>query len=91
MSNTLVVAGDIEGYGATHDEDLVVPVAMLDQNRNPHHPTNSSKTPSSRPSLWTTKKIVVLGIIMGVMAATLFVSVLRESSRNGPESDLLQH
>ena len=42
MSNTLVVAGDIKGYGATHDEDLfVVPVAMLD--RNSHPPTGSSK------------------------------------------------
>ena len=27
---------------------------------------------------------------MGVMAATLFVSVLQDSSRNGPESVLLQ-
>ena len=96
MANTLVVvAGDIKGYGATQDEDPVVPVAMLD--RNSHHPTSSTKPPSSRPS-WKTKK-VVLGLIMGltvavvvaVARATLFVSVLRDSSRNAPESELLQH
>ena len=90
----LVVREAIEGYGATHDEDLVVPVAMLD--RNPH-PTSSTKQHSSSPPSWKTKKIVVLGIMMGVMAATLFVSVLRDSSagpsaaRTGPESVLLQH
>ena len=96
MANTLVAAGDIEGYGATHDEDLVVPVAMLD--RNPHPSTNSTKQqPSRRPSSWKTKKIVVLGLMIGVMAATVFVSVLRDSSagpsapRTGPEAVLLQH
>ena len=96
MANTLVAAGDIEGYGATHDEDLVVPVAMLD--RNPRHSTNSTKQqPSRRPSSWKTKKIVVLGLMIGVMAATVFVSVLRDSSagpsapRTGPEAVLLQH
>ena len=41
MSNNTLVAGDIESYGATHDEDnLVVPVAVLDCN--PHHPTSST-------------------------------------------------
>ena len=56
MATTLLVAaGDIDDYGATHDdEDLVVPF------RQP---------PSRRSSSWKTKK-VVLGII-GVTAAVV--------------------
>ena len=94
MATTLVgVAGDIEDYGALHDEDnRVLPLAM--QDRNPYHPTSSSKPPSSRPS-WKTKK-VVLGLIMGLTAvvvvarANLFFSG-PPAARTKPESVLLQH
>ena len=93
MDNTLVVAEDIDDYGALHDEDnRVLPLAM--QDRNPYHPTSSSKPPSSRPS-WKTKK-VVLGLIMGLTAvvvvarANLFFSG-PPAARTGPESSLLQH
>ena len=83
MANTLVVAGDIEGsYGATHnDEDLVVPLTMH---------------PSCRPSLWKNKKVVVLGLVVGVTTAvvvssvTLFFSRPR-AARIEPSSVLLQH
>ena len=94
MANTLLVAGDTEDYGATHDEDnRVLPVAMLDWNP---HPTSSKNQPSRRPSSWKIKR-VVLGIIIGVMAAVIVMSSatgflsLRKDTSPGPESVLLQH
>ena len=88
-NNTLVVAaGEIEGYyGSTHDEDHAISLA----------------NPSRRPSWWKIKTVVVLGLVVGVMAAAVVVtrvpwfrSGLREASsgpaaRTGPESVLLQH
>ena len=100
MATELVKKGDINDYGAAHDNgNLVIPLAMLDRTR---HPTSSSKPPSSsRPSSWKTKKIV-LGII-GVMSAVVLVSSARLffsgmdassavplAARSGPESVLLQ-
>ena len=77
------VAGENKDYGSTYDdEDLVVPFRQP-PNRPP-------------PSSWNTKK-VVLGLIMGVMATTLFVAVLRDAAsagpsaiHTGPEAELLQ-
>ena len=76
------VAGENEDYGSIPDDkDLVV----------------SLRQPPSRcsPSSWKTKK-VVLGLMMGVMAATLFVAVLRDAAsagppaaRTGPKAELL--
>ena len=87
MATKFVAAGDINDYGSTQQEEELlvgIPCAMMDHN---HHLTSSSKHPS-RP-LWKTKKFV-LGII-GVMAAvvvvasaTLFLSVLQDSSASGP-------
>ena len=85
MATTLAVAeaGENEDYGSIPDDkDLVV----------------SLRQPPSRrsPSSWKTKK-VVLGLMMGVMAATLFVAVLRDAAsagpsaiHTGPEAELLQ-
>ena len=81
MANTLVVAGDIDDYGATqHDEDnLVVPFRTL--------------------SSWKTKKVMMFGIIMGVLlAVVVLVSVLPDAAsaglpaaaRTGPDAMLLQ-
>ena len=72
MATTLAVAeaGENEDYGSIPDDkDLVV----------------SLRQPPSRrsPSSWKTKK-VVLGLMMGVMAATLFVAVLRDTASAGP-------
>ena len=70
---------------------------LLNQSSINNHRTSSNQEPNRRPSSWTTKKVVVLGVMIGVMAATLCVSVLRDDSadppaaRTGPESDLLQH
>ena len=98
MANTLVVAGDIDGYGATHDEDnRVLPVAMLD--RNPHHPTSRGKhSSSSRPSSWKTNIMGLTAVVVVAARATVFVSILRDAptadppaARTGPEADLLQH
>ena len=101
MATELVKEGDINDYGAAHDnENLVIPLAILDRTR---HPTSSSKPPSSRPSSWKTRKIVMLGII-GVMSAvvlvssaTVFFSGITDPSsagppaaRTGPEAVLLQ-
>ena len=88
MNNTLV-AGEINDYGSTQKEELlVVPCAMMDRN---HHTSN--KHPRS-PS-WTNTKKVVLGIIgltaVVVSSATLFFSVIMDSSRQArTQSFLLQ-
>ena len=89
MNNTLV-AGEINDYGSTQKEELlVVPCAMMDRN---HHTSN--KHPRS-PS-WTNTKKVVLGIIgltaVVVSSATLFFSVIMDSSRQARtgQSFLLQ-
>ena len=89
MVTTLGVAEEIDDYGSTHGEDLVVPLTMLERN---HHPT-SSKHPSIFLS-WKTKK-VMLGIIgltaaVVVTSATLFFSG-PQAARTGPSSVLLQH
>lgn len=92
MTNTLVVAEEIDDYGATHDEDLVVPLSMLDWNPQPTR--NNKQHPNSRPS-WTTKK-VVLGFI-GFAAAVILVSRATvffsgsPAARTGPESVLLHY
>ena len=78
MVTTLGVAEEIDDYGSTHGEDLVVPLTMLDRN---HHPT-SSKHPSSILS-WKTKKVMlgIIGLTAAVVSgATLFWSVLTDSS-----------
>ena len=91
MNNTLLVAGEIFDYGSTQKEELlVVPSAMM-MDRNYH---TNTKHPSSSPS-WNTKKAVVLGII-GLMAvvvssATLFFSVIMNSSGQARTQSFLLH
>ena len=93
MNNTLV-AGEINDYGSTQKEELlVVPSAMM-MDRNYH--TNTKHYPSSSSPSWNTKKAVVLGIIgltaVVVSSATLFFSVIMDSSRQARtgQSFLLQ-
>ena len=94
MNNTLV-AGEIDDYGSTQKEELLVvlPSAMMD--RNYHTNTKHYPSSSSSPS-WNTKKAVVLGIIgltavVVVSSATLFFSVIMDSSRQArTQSFLLQ-
>ena len=74
MANTLV-AGKIDGYyGSTHDEDLVIPLAMVTDN----HPSPTSKN---------TKKLlcaVMIGLTVAVASSALLFFSIRESC--GPAS-----
>ena len=59
---------DIDDYGSFHDEELVVPLPLMDHNR-----TNSKHPSSSTPS-WKTKKLMCASIIG--MTATVASSAL---------------
>jgi hypothetical protein len=91
MNNTLV-AGEINDYGSTQKEELlVVPSAMMDRN---YH-TNTKHYPSSSSPSWNTKKAVVLGIIgsmaVVVSSALLFFSVIIDSSGQARTQSFLLH
>ena len=80
MATTLgAVAEELEGYGSTHDEDLVV---------------SFSQPPSRRPS-WKNKKVVLgiigvtMAVVVAVFRATVLVSGNMDASSAGPPATLL--
>ena len=77
---------DIDDYGSFHDEELVVPLPLMDHNR-----TNSKHPSSSTPS-WKTKKLMCAGII-GMTAAVassalLLFSIIKKLSGTAPTEEL---
>ena len=90
MANPLVAATKVDNYGSTHDEELAVPLPMMDPNRTQrnHHPCTGITSPS-----WNTKKkAIVLGMIgvttAVVSSATLFFSVVVDSSGQAQTEEL---
>ena len=70
---------ETDNYGATHDDERVVPLATMD----PNNCADSNTNPAGNPS-WNTKKFL-LGI-MGMTAvvasgASLFLSIIDSSGR----------
>ena len=77
---------DVDDYGSTHDEGLVVPLAITDHNN-----TNSNNPIPSR----NTKKLMSAGII-GMTAtvassALLFLSIMDSSGQAQTEESFLLH
>ena len=74
---------DDTDYGSTHDEEIVVPLTLMDHNCN----STNTKHPSSIPS-WKTKKLMFAGII-GMTAAVassalLFLSIMVFPNKKAP-------
>ena len=81
---------DVEDYGSTHDEELVVPLTLMEHNRN--HP--NTKHLSSNPS-WKMKKLMCVGIIGMTVAvassALVFLSIMDFSKQESIEPSFLLH
>ena len=76
-----IVVREVDDYGSVHDEELEVPVTLMDH-----------KHLSSNPS-WKTKKLMCAGII-GMTAAVassalLFLSIMDSSGQAQNEESLL--
>ena len=76
-----IVVREVDDYGSVHDEELEVPVTLMDH-----------KHPSSNPS-WKTKKLMCAGII-GMTAAVassalLFYSIMDFSKQAQTEESFL--
>ena len=81
---------DDTDYGSTHDEEIVVPLTLMDHNCN----STNTKHPSSIPS-WKTKKLMFAGII-GMTAAVassamLFLSIMDFPKQESTEPSFLLH
>ena len=88
----IVVVRAVDDYGATHDEEeLVVPLTVLDHHRTiTKHPI-SSCTPS-----WKTKKLLMCAGIIGMTAAVassalMIFSIVEYSNQDSTAPSFLLH
>ena len=87
----IVVVRAVDDYGATHDEEeLVVPLTVLDHNR-----TITNHLSSSTQS-WKTKKLLMCAGILGMTAevassALLIFSILDYSNQDSTAPAFLLH
>ena len=58
MAALVVGDVDVDDYGSIHDEELVVPLTLMEHNRNRTNTKHSISNPS-----WKTKKLMCAGII----------------------------